>query len=154
MNIRPIVAADLEAVKLLADAIPEAPHWESAVYRAYLESETGPQRRIFVAEDSGELAGFIAGQITFDICELESIVVDSDHRRAGVGSALLAALAAWAGESSVLKVQLEVRSANRSAISFYEGHRFCRDGVRRGYYRQPDDDALLMSLILRSGSNP
>ena len=149
-----MAAADLEAVKLLAAAIPEAPHWESSVYRAFLESETGPQRRIFVAEDSGEVAGFIAGQITFDICELESIAVGLNHRRGGVGSALLAALAAWAGESNVLKIQLEVRSANRSAISFYERHGFCPDGLRRGYYRQPEDDAVLMSLILRSGSNP
>ena len=152
MTVRPISAADLDPVRLLAAATPEAPHWEQPVYRAFLESKAGPPRRMLVAEISGELAGFIAGQITLDVCELESVAVAPAHRRARVGSALLAALAAWAVESHASKIQLEVRSANNSAISFYEQSGFRRDGLRRGYYRRPDDAALLMSLALAAPS--
>lgn len=153
MTVRPIAATDLEAVRLLAAATPEAPHWEPPIYQAFLESEADSPRRIFIAELSGELAGFIAGRITVDVCELESIAVEPRHRRTGVGSGLLAALIAWAVASHVLKVQLEVRSANCSAIIFYERSGFRRDGLRRGYYRHPDDDALLMSLTLAAPSN-
>ena len=147
-----MAAADLEAVMLLATATPEAPRWKQPVYRAFLESRGGLPRRIFVAEVSGELAGFIAGQITIDICELESIVVTLGRRRTGIGSALLSALTTWAGDSNALKVQLEVRSANLSAIRFYERSGFRRDGLRPGYYRHPEDDALLMSLALPAPS--
>lgn len=152
MTIHPLSAADLEPVRLLAAATSEAPHWEHSVYRAFLESSAVPPRRIFVAEISGELAGFIAGQIIVDVCEIESVAVAPGHRRAGVGSALLAALAAWAAESRASKIQLEVRSANQPAISFYEHSGFCRDGLRSGYYRHPEDDALLMSLNLSAPS--
>lgn len=148
MTVRPMAAADLETVRLMADATPEASHWAPLIYQAFLEPGAGPPRRILVAEISGELAGFIAGRITVDICELESIAVAPRHRHTGIGSSLLAALIAWAGELRVLKIQLEVRSANYSAIGFYERSGFRRDGLRRGYYRDPDDDALLMSLTL------
>lgn len=154
MTVRPLSAADLEAVKLLTDAIPEAPRWEQPLYRAFLDSEAAPQRRIFIAEISGELAGFIAGKITLDICELESLAVAPRRRRSRVGSGLLVALTAWARESNALKIQLEVRSANNSAISFYERTGFRRDGLRHGYYRHPEDDALLMSLTLAATSSP
>ena len=149
-----MVAADLEPVRLLAAATPEAPHWEQPVYQAFLESEADPPRRIFVADISDELAGFVAGRITLDICELESIVVAQRQRRAGVGRALLDALSAWAGVSHASKIQLEVRSANHSAIRFYERSGFRRDGLRRGYYRRPEDDAVLMSLALAVPSVP
>lgn len=154
MIIRPLAAADIEPVMLLAAATPEAPHWEQPVYRAFLKSQTEPPRRIFIAEVSGDQAGFVAGQVILDTCELESIVVAPRYRRAGVGSALLAALTAWAWESHGLKIQLEVRSANLSAISFYERRGFRRDGLRRGYYSNPEDDALLMSLALRKPTTP
>lgn len=147
-------AADLESVRLLAASIPEAPNWEQPAYRAFLESQANRPRRIFVAEIAGELAGFIAGQTTFDICELESIVVAPDHWRTGVGNALLRALTQWASSCNASKIQLEVRSANCPAIRFYERSGFHRDGLRRGYYRHPEDDALLMSLTLPTASAP
>ncbi|MGH9585482.1 MAG: GNAT family N-acetyltransferase [Acidobacteriaceae bacterium] len=148
MIVRPMIEADLEALMLLAGATPEAPSWDRAAYHSFLNSVPGPSSGIFIAEIAGDLAGFIASQITLDICELESIAVAPRYRRDGVGSALLAALTAWAYESRVLKIQLEARSANHSAISFYERRGFRRDGLRRGYYRRPEDDAVLMSLTL------
>ncbi|MFZ0661311.1 MAG: GNAT family N-acetyltransferase [Acidobacteriaceae bacterium] len=135
---------------LLAAATPEAPHWEHPVYEAFLSSRGGPPRQILVGEHAGDLGGFIAGQITMDVCEIESIVVAFRHRRTGAGRALLDALIAWALKSGGSRLQLEVRLGNSSAITFYEQAGFSRDGLRRAYYHNPEEDAVLMSRSIAS----
>lgn len=138
---------DLDAVMRLEAATGEAPHWERAVYEGSL-SENNPLKRIFVVRDGGSLVGFAAARVAVDVCELESIVVDATTRRAGIGKALLAALADWAREHHAARIEIEVRAGNKPAIWFYEHAGFGRDGLRRGYYRNPQEDALLMSLEL------
>lgn len=134
---------DLDAVMRLAAATPEAPHWSRSIYEAFLDGAEA--KRILVAEHPVGLAGFIVGQIVADSCELEAMVVAPQHRRAGVGRALLAALTAWASSRHTSKMQLEVRCQNDSAIAFYERAGFTRDGLRRAYYHDPEEDAVLMS---------
>ena len=147
MTIRPANPGDLKAILRLADATPEAPHWSRAVYDSYL-AQIHPETQLILAEESGHLTGFIAGHVVAGVCELESIAVAPAHRRSGVGTSLLTALAAWAASHSATKVELEVRSGNHSAVSFYERHKFQKDGLRPAYYRDPEEDALLMSLPL------
>lgn len=145
--VRAMTLGDLDAVTRLEAATAEAPHWERAAYEGVL-SENGPVKQIFVAEDGGRLLGFAVARMVVDVCELESIAVDASARRAGVGKALLAALLKWAQEHHAAHIELEVRAGNDSAICFYEHAGFQRDGVRRGYYQDPEEDALLMSLLL------
>jgi ribosomal-protein-alanine N-acetyltransferase len=52
----------------------------------------------------------------------------------------------WARSSSAEQAILEVRSANQTALRFYERHKFQIVGRRRNYYGSPTDDALLLSL--------
>lgn len=138
---------DLDAVRRLEAATPEAPHWTLAVYEDFLPEET-PDKRIFVAVDGGRTLGFAAAQVIGEVCELESVVVDATVRRIGMGKALLTSIGKWARQSGAIRVELEVRDQNLSAIGFYERAGFQRDGVRRRYYRNPDGDAVLMSLAL------
>jgi len=147
-QIRVMTAADLDAVIRLAASIPEAPRWPRSAWESYL-AETDSSRRVFVAESGSELTGFVAGQIIIgDICELESIAVSTSHRRSGVATGLLAVLIAWARQHGLSRIQLEVRSANNLATRFYRNAEFLQDGLRPRYYRDPEDDALLMSLPL------
>lgn len=143
--------ADLPAVMRLQAATPEAPQWKQEIYEGFL-AEGGLPTQIFVAKAGCLLAGFVAARIPADVCELESIVVDAQVRRAGVGKALLACLLEWTRSQQVSRVELEVRSKNDSALTFYEYAGFHRTGLRRDYYRNPDDDAVLMSLRLESES--
>lgn len=147
MTIRPITPRDLEAVQQLAAATPEAPQWTRAAYEQFLP-ETNPNHRIFLAEIDQIPTGFIAGQIAVDACELESIAVAAAFRRRGIAATLLATLADWAQKQGALRVQLEVRAGNASAIAFYLNHGFQKDSLRRRYYHHPDEDAVLMSLPL------
>ena len=152
-QIRVLAATDLDAIIGLAASIPEAPRWPRSAWEQYL-ADAEPPRRVFLAESGRELTGFLAGQMSVDMCELESIAVAPIHRRSGIATALLAALIDWARQRGASKVQLEVRCANDSAVSFYENSGFVRDGLRPRYYSNPEDDAMLMALTLAPPPQP
>jgi [ribosomal protein S18]-alanine N-acetyltransferase len=151
--VRTLTVGDLDAVLRLEAATPEAPHWSRSAYEAFLP-ENCLRKQIFIVADSNQLLGFVAAQLVADICQLQSIVVDPAARRTGVATALLASLNEWARCSGAVRVELEVRNQNRSAIAFYERAGFLRNSVRRSYYRNPEDDAILMSLPLTMAPKP
>jgi len=146
-SVRALCEADLDGVMRLAAETPAAPHWERAAYESFLAVD-GQRRLIFVAEDDGHILGFVAAQVVMDVCELESIAVAAVARRSGVGRTLLATLIEWARQQGLSRMHLEVRAGNNSAIGFYSRVGFGQDGMRRGYYHSPKEDAVLMSLAL------
>jgi ribosomal-protein-alanine N-acetyltransferase len=150
---RPASSDDLDALIHLAAATPEAPQWDRMTYERFL-SPDNPNSQIFIAEAGTKLTGFAAAQIILDVCELQSIVVAGPARRSGVATKLLSTLIEWARKQSASRVQLEVRAGNSAAIAFYERAGLRRDGLRRAYYRHPDEDALLMSLPLPPQNPP
>lgn len=150
--IRQANLTDLNAILELAASIPEAPRWGRYIYESYLRP--GPSVQVcFVLGFETTIAGFIAGTVVHDFCELDSIAVSENTRSLGAGSALLSALIAWARTQSASKMQLEVRAGNTTAINFYTRAGFHPDGVRPNYYRSPDEDAVLMSMSITSESN-
>lgn len=151
--IRLATSYDLEEIIRLASATPEAAHWPRDLYERFL-SPYDPTTQIFIAENNGAIAGFAATQAILDVCELESITVDSPFRRCGTGSELLATVIEWARKRNASRVQLEVRAGNTAAIALYERAGFLRDGLRQGYYSDPPEDALLMSLSLAPPNTP
>ena len=145
--IRAAVAGDLDGILELERAIPEAPHWSKGDYRAALEGVA--KRCVLVAEVNGQLAGFAVVAVAADVGELESVAVAARARRQGVGSALCSAVLEWCTGHGARAMQLEVRAGGAGAIALYEGLGFRATGRRRGYYREPAEDALLMERELR-----
>lgn len=80
--------------------------------------------------------------------EVENIVVDSAVRRQGIGAALIRELAVRAKEKGALRFHLEVRASNTPAIALYKKLGFIETTRRRGYYQNPEEDAILFSLAL------
>jgi ribosomal-protein-alanine N-acetyltransferase len=80
--------------------------------------------------------------------EIENIVVDSAVRRQGIGAALIRELAVRAKEKGALRFHLEVRASNAPAIALYRKLGFVETTRRRGYYQNPEEDAILFSLAL------
>jgi [ribosomal protein S18]-alanine N-acetyltransferase len=148
--VRPMAQQDLDAVLDLGMRTPGSPHWTRGNYFDLVHL---PGVKL-VAEAAGQLIGFAVATLTADIGDLETIVVDSRHRRQGVGIALLEGVIEWTRESRAQRLELEVRVTNQPAISLYERFGFCRDGVRPGYYRDPEEDALLMGLDLDPHGHP
>jgi ribosomal-protein-alanine N-acetyltransferase len=149
-SIRAAVAGDLAAVIALERATVEAPHWGEAEYAAAMDGGGDyVRRRLFVAEADGVVIGFAVGKVAGDLAELESVAVDLQMRRGGVGRALCAAVIGWCGDERAAVVELEVRAASAGAIGLYRGLGFVAVGQRPRYYSEPVDDAVLMRLDLQ-----
>lgn len=147
------VAEDLAEVIALERATAEAPHWSEAEYVGVIAGRDGYVRRcLLVAAAKGVVIGFAVGKVAGDLAELESVAVDSQARRGGVGRALCGAVIDWCREAGATAVELEVRAASGGAIGLYQRFGFIVAGQRPGYYSGPIDDAVLMRLDLRSGA--
>lgn len=85
--------------------------------------------------------------------ELLRIAVRPENRGRGCASALMEYLISSAGKSHADRIMLEVRAANATAIALYGKYGFTVDGIRKGYYRFPSEDAVLMSLNLKSAAS-
>jgi ribosomal-protein-alanine N-acetyltransferase len=108
----------------------------------------GEQRNILVAESEDGLIGFGVVGIAGEQAEIESLAVSVDARRQGIGRNLCEALIEWARMGGANGVLLEVRVSNHTARALYESLGFHEIAVRRGYYREPDEDGLTMTRAL------
>ena len=143
LSVRPMAAADTSRCAVIAAAAPEP--WGEGQLLSELES---PAARLFVAEDEGDVLGFAVFQLAAGEASLYALNVDPAARRKGVGAALLeGALAALKAEGAD-QCFLEVRAANAPALALYRRLGFASAGVRRGFYRDPPDDAVVMTLTL------
>jgi ribosomal-protein-alanine N-acetyltransferase len=154
LSIRPMTEGDLDAVLALERQSDAAPHWNRDVYRLLIEIDNGSdlKRIAMVAEVDAEVAGFavirlVGGSDAADT-ELESIVVSAPWRGRGLGMSLLTEVCRRAKEQGASQLDLEVRASNTAAIGFYLRAAFRETGTRRGYYHDPDEDAVLMSVTL------
>jgi [ribosomal protein S18]-alanine N-acetyltransferase len=143
VQIRHARRADLPLVGAVLQLSPEAAAWPLSSLEDVFESH---QKQFFVAERNNQVVGFISGRRILDEAEILNLAVTPDTRRQGIGRQLLEALLeAWWAER-VLKVFLEVRESNQTAIAFYCHHGFRQSGNRPGYYRNPDEAALVLVL--------
>ena len=90
-----------------------------------------------------KLAGFALLRC-FDDAELIRIAVDTKQRRHGIGERLLDNLLQEARTREIHNIFLEVRSSNVPAIRLYEKAGFINAGIRKGYYSNPTEDAIIM----------
>lgn len=114
-----------------------------------LDSLTGelsnPLAVCYTASLHGILVGYAGMHHVLDEGHITNIAVTAARRKQGVASALLRALLRYAEENGLRLVTLEVRASNEAAIALYRSHRFEPVGVRKGYYRGPAEDAVIMT---------
>lgn len=162
-TIRPLAAADLDAVLAIANAAPEAPIWRRSDY-ALFQADAPPAnpnllRAGFVALDSpgpAAVLGFACASLLRDgqenRAELDTLAVLPGARRQGIGAALLIAVLSWAAAEAARHIFLEVRESNSAARALYARFAFALQGRRRGYYADPEEDALLLGRSVTQGS--
>jgi [ribosomal protein S18]-alanine N-acetyltransferase len=148
-QVRPMAVADLVQVLEIAAGLPDAPHWPQSAYIKALDPAASPRRIALVAVGSSSaVSGFAAASLVPPQAELETIAVAAEFQRQGLGRRLFDALVDELREAGVREVVLEVRAGNRTAHSFYRSLGFGEVGMRRAYYTEPVDDAVLMRLRL------
>ena len=96
--------------------------------------------------------GYIVGRSVLDQGEILNLGVALRARRRGVGRALVRHLLAALAVTGVRSVFLEVRESNVPALRLYEGFGFQEVGRRRGYYRRPLEDAIVLRAGIPAGA--
>lgn len=113
------------------------------MFRSELERAGGWQR-VALALPGERVVGYLLCRLFYDVWHVLNIAVAPDHRRRGVAAALMEEFLEWA-KVSKLSVTLEVRPSNEAALALYKKLAFFREGVRRGYYADTGEDALIMT---------
>jgi ribosomal-protein-alanine N-acetyltransferase len=85
---------------------------------------------------------------------ITNFAVDEPYRRQGIGSMLLAALIELAAAYNMIGLTLEVRAGNDAALALYAKYGFKPEGLRRNYYTDPREDAVIMWKYFKEEDNP
>ena len=116
----------------------------STPYSAAELEKAAAENSCLAANVDGVIVGYcFLRRIPF-ASEIGRLAVDPDWRRRGIGRLLLREAVRLSDQRGDESLQLEVRSRNAAAIALYESEGFVRVGLRKNYYRLPDDDAILM----------
>lgn len=97
-----------------------------------------------VAEEDGVVAGYVGSQTVMDESDMMNVAVHPDYRRKGISEALVAELVEALKKRESHCLTLEVRASNEPAKALYEKLGFTQVGLRKNYYRNPKEDALIL----------
>ncbi|HXV96508.1 MAG TPA: GNAT family N-acetyltransferase [Gaiellaceae bacterium] len=164
VNVRRATPGDAGALVELARAVGAEPEgwlitngeWRSpSEERRYLRAvRRHTHAAVFVAETQEGIVGRIslardAHPASEHVADL-GLMVAVEHRRQGIGRALMETAEAWARGVGVRKLELHVFPYNEAAIALYEGLGYEREGYRRDHYRRADGfvDAILMAKMI------
>lgn len=114
---------------------------------SFLLGMKNPTNHTIILKEDGNIIGFAVYSVLFEDAELYDIAVDPAHRKKGIGDKLLQAVLRDCFERGAETIRLEVRESNLPARKLYEKHGFLYEkNVRKNYYQNPTEDALLMYL--------
>ncbi len=133
----PVLLDKIAEMEIRSFAVP----WSKQVFSAAFEAEN---ITILAATEGDELLGYACLLVIAPEGELMNIAVDGEHRKSGIGSALMEAVIERASLSGAQSLFLEVRDSNAPARRLYEKYGFSAVGRRKNYYRKPVEDAILM----------
>lgn len=147
--VRTADTSDQQRLLALAESCAGAPSWTPRTWQQVLASlAAGGQRIVLIAESLNDCVGFGVLGIGGDDAEIESLAVSTEWRRHGIARRICEDLLGWARARGASHASLEVRVSNAAARALYESLGFQIAGVRRSYYRDPDEDALVMTTEL------
>lgn len=98
----------------------------------------------WVLEEEGQICGYASLRVIAGEGEVERIAVRPECRRRGLGRELMEQMVSFAREQGVSDMTLEVRAGNEHARKLYASYGFQTEAVRKGYYRAPLEDAVIM----------
>ncbi len=142
MEIRRSRPDDVTAITEMELNIFQDPWSEKDIF-SYICTEGG---MCFTALENGEPIAYIIGRKIPPEGEIYRIAVREDKRNRGIGYRLLSCALKTERGFGVETVFLEVRSKNAPAIALYKAYGFKDMGIRKSYYQNPSDDAVVMVI--------
>jgi ribosomal-protein-alanine N-acetyltransferase len=140
-ELRILGVGDLDAVERIEHASYAAP-WSRSMFAGELAKPTSICLGAFVAD--ARLAGFLVVSRYVDAWHVMNLAVAPENRASGLGTALMQRLFELTADDGNRGYTLEVRVSNFAAIRLYARLGFASKGVRRGYYTDNREDALIM----------
>lgn len=144
--------ATLRFVPLSRDLIDEILAIENVTHsapwsRRSFENELEHKYGVFqVALIEGKVVGYGGTWVLVDEAHVTNVVVHEDHRGQGIGRKLMNEMLLKAREKGAVCATLEVRKSNEVALGLYEKMGFVRATVRKNYYPDNQEDAVVMML--------
>ncbi len=139
LDIRRLTYADLPQVIAIERRAFPTP-WSLAMFVLELSKPSGI---CLAAMFENRLVGYLVCSRYDTVWHVMNVSVDPDHRRRGIASTLLNALLERVGDPEA-HYTLEVRRSNEGAVALYERFRFRAAGLRRRYYADNGEDAVVM----------
>jgi ribosomal-protein-alanine N-acetyltransferase len=148
VRIRELDAADLSAIESIEKRAYPTP-WSRSMFASELAKPTSICLGAF---EGDELVGYVINSRYVDAWHVMNVAVDPDRHRRGIATALLRRLFELTRDDERRGYTLEVRVSNVGAIRLYEDLGFEPRGIRRGYYTDNREDALIMWRDSRSAA--
>jgi ribosomal-protein-alanine N-acetyltransferase len=143
LNIRKMTEADVPTVTAL-DKISFSLPWPERSFR--FEVTDNPASRCWVAEVDGQVVGMIVAWLFVDEVHVATIATHPDFRRQGIAQKLLIHTLRYTADEGAVSSFLEVRESNHAAQEMYRKFGYENTGRRKRYYKDNDEDAILMTL--------
>jgi [ribosomal protein S18]-alanine N-acetyltransferase len=140
IDIRTLGLGDLTDIDGIEQRAYRTP-WSRSMFASELSKSTSICLGAF---EGDRLIGYVVNSRYVDAWHVMNVAVDPDHQRRGIATRLLEHLFELTRDEHRRGYTLEVRVSNLDAISLYEKLGFERNGVRRGYYTDNREDALIM----------
>ncbi len=143
---------NMKIVKMTADDVKSAAETERLTLGAEAWTEQGIAEALsrnghyFAVFIDGKPAGHGGFTSVLDEGDITNIAVRQDYRRQGIASSILESMIAEAKKLELSFLTLEVRKFNLSAIKLYEKFGFTVRGERKNFYRNPTENAIIMTL--------
>lgn len=141
VSVRPAKPLDFERIYEIECACFSTP-WEKELFRDDLERN--PDSLWWVAISDRQIIGFSGLWRQYDEIHIINVCVLESHRRKGAGSQLVAEMIKKAEEDGARLMLLEVRASNTPAQKLYEAFGFKNMYIRKKYYQDNDEDAIVM----------
>lgn len=144
INIPPALLKDILDVEDLCFPHP----WGPEVFLDELKQDTGFLEVLCERRRHATVLGFCCLRQLYDELHILQIAIHPDARRQGHGATLLSQSLSLAQRQGCRSLVLEVRRSNRPAINLYEKHGFQQVGLRKAYYADNGEDAVVMTCAI------
>lgn len=142
VTIKRMAKEDVDGVIAIEEKAYGEHHWSKDSFLQELNNDLAWYYSLF--NEKGELVAYAGTWHILEEAHITNIAVDKDHRRKGYGEALLKYILDDCYKEMIKYLTLEVRVSNKAAIGLYEKYGFRSFGIRKKYYQDNNEDAMIM----------
>jgi ribosomal-protein-alanine N-acetyltransferase len=143
IDLRPLTLADLAVIERIERRAYPTP-WSRSMFAGEIAKQSSICLGAVDGDEDDRLVGYLIISRYADAWHIMNIAIDEDYRRRGIATELLNRLFELTSSDDRRGYTLEVRVSNGHAIKLYESLGFVARGIRRGYYTDNREDALIM----------